>query len=136
MSIDEYYNKTYIKMKNLIAIVLGTLLIPSISVFGQTNSVRNYKMPVQDRKVVKTQEIAINKSNASVSNSFDSPQNYKHQVFNKNQENQDLLVLRTSTEKVQTGINPLESPRNYKSPVFSRAVQKEINKEQLAVIKE
>lgn len=123
-------------MKNLIAIVLGTLLIPSISVFGQTNSVRNYKMPVQDRKVVKTQEIAINKSNASVSNSFDSPQNYKHQVFNKNQENQDLLVLRTSTEKVQTGINPLESPRNYKSPVFSRAVQKEINKEQLAVIKE
>lgn len=123
-------------MKNLIAIVLGTLLVPSISVFGQTNSVRNYKMPVQDRKVVKTQEIAINKSNALVSNSFDSPQNYKHQVFNKNQENQDLLVLRTSTEKVQTGINPLESPRNYKSPVFSRAVQKEINKEQLAVIKE
>jgi hypothetical protein len=123
-------------MKNLIAIVLGTLLVPSISVFGQTNSVRNYKMPVQDRKVVKTQEIAINKSNASVSNSFDSPQNYKHQVFNKNQENQDLLILRTSTEKVQTGINPLESPRNYKSPIFSRAVQKEINKEQLAVIKE
>lgn len=105
-------------MKNLIAIVLGTLLVPSISVFGQTNSVRNYKMPVQDRKVVKTQEIAINKSNALVSNSFDSPQNYKHQVFNKNQENQDLLVLRTSTEKVQTGINPLESTRNYKSPVF------------------
>ncbi|MDP1813068.1 MAG: hypothetical protein Q8K92_01325 [Leadbetterella sp.] len=123
-------------MKNLIAIVLGTLLVPSISVFGQTNSVRNYKMPVQDRKVVKTQEIAINKSNALVSNSFDSPQNYKHQVFNKNQENQELLVLRTSTEKVQTGINPLESTRNYKSPVFSRAVQKEINKEQLAVIKE
>lgn len=123
-------------MKNLIAIVLGTLLVPSISVFGQTNSVRNYKMPVQDRKVVKTQEIAINKSNALVSNSFDSPQNYKHQVFNKNQENQDLLVLRTSTEKVQTGINPLKSTRNYKSPVFSRAVQKEINKEQLAVIKE
>lgn len=123
-------------MKNLIAIVLGTLLVPAISVFGQTNSVRNYKMPVQNRKVVKTQEIAINKSNASVSNSFDSPQNYKHQVFNKNQENQDLLVLRTSTEKVQTGINPLESIRNYKSPVFSRVVQKEINKEQLAVIKE
>ncbi len=123
-------------MKNLIAIVLGTLLVPAISVFGQTNSVRNYKMPVQNRKVVKTQEIAINKSNASVSNSFDSPQNYKHQVFNKNQENQDLLVLRTSTEKVQTGINPLESIRNYKSPVFSRVVQKEINKEQIAVIKE
>ncbi len=123
-------------MKNLIAIVIGTLLVPAISVFGQTNSVRNYKMPVQNRIVVKTQEIAINKSNASVSNSFDSPQNYKHQVFNKNQENQDLLVLRTSTEKVQTGINPLESIRNYKSPVFSRVVQKEINKEQLAVIKE
>lgn len=123
-------------MKNLIAIVLGTLLVPTISVFGQTNSVRNYKMPVQDRKVVKTQDIAINKSNASVTNSFDSPQDYKHQVFNKNQENQDLLVLRTSTEKVQTGINPLESIRNYKSPLFSRTFQKEINKEQLAVVNE
>ena len=123
-------------MKNLIRIVLGTMLIPTVTVFGQTNSVRNYKMPVQDRKEVKTQDIAINKSNASVTNSFDSPQNYKHQVFNKNQENQDLLVLRTSTEKGQTGINPLESIRNYKSPVFSKTIQKEISKEQLAVVKE
>lgn len=123
-------------MKNLIRIVLGTMLIPTVTVFGQTNSVRNYKMPVQDRKEVKTQDIAINKSNASVTNSFDSPQNYKHQVFNKNQENQDLLVLRSSTGKGQTGINPLESIRNYKSPVFSRTIQKEINKEQLAVVKE
>lgn len=117
-------------MKNLIGIVLGTMLIPTVAVFGQTQSVRNYKMPVQDRKEVKRQDVAINKNNESISNAFDSPQNYKHQAFNKNQENHDLLVLKTNTEKARPSSNPLESSRNYKSPVFSKAVQKEINKKQ------
>ncbi|MCF8323780.1 MAG: hypothetical protein K9I84_02390 [Leadbetterella sp.] len=123
-------------MKNLIRIILGTMLIPTLAVFGQTNSARNYKMPVQERIQVKTQEIAINKKNASVSNSFDSPQNYKHQVFNRENGIQDLLVLRNNTLNVQPGINPLESSRNYKSAVFSKIVQKEISKDQLADIKE
>jgi hypothetical protein len=123
-------------MKNLIGIILGTMLIPTMAVFGQSHSVRNYKMPVQDRKEVKRQDVAINKNNESISNAFDSPQNYKHQVFNKNQDNQDLLVLKTNTENARPGFNPLESNRNYKSPVFSKTVQKEINKEQLASVKE
>ena len=123
-------------MKNLIRIVLGTMLIPTIAVFGQTNSARNYKMPVQERKEVKTQKIAINKNSGSDLSSFDSPQNYKHQAFNRKKENQDLLVLRKNTVNVEPGINPLESTRNYKSAVFTKTVQKEINKEQLAVIKE
>jgi len=121
-------------MKNLINIILSAMLIPSLAVFGQTNSVRNYKMPVQDRKGVKTQDVAINKNNSSISNSFDSPQNYKHQVFAKNHENHDLLVLQNNTEKVKAGNNPLESSRNYKSSVFSKKVNKEIDKEQLAVV--
>ena len=123
-------------MKKLIGIVLGTMLIPTVAVFGQTNSARNYKMPVQARKEVKTQDIAINKSNAAVSNSFDSPQNYKHQVFNKNQVPQDLLVLRNNTEKVDAGINPLESSRNYKSPVISKSFLRDTSNVQLASVKE
>lgn len=123
-------------MKNLIRIVLGTMLIPTAAVFGQTNSIRNYKLPVQERKEVKTQEIAINKNSGSDLSSFDSPQNYKHQSFNRKKENQDLLVLSKNTVNVQPEINPLESIRNYKSAVFSKTVQKENSKEQLAVIKE
>jgi hypothetical protein len=123
-------------MKNLIRIVLGTMLIPTVAVFGQTNSIRNYKLPVQERKEVKTQEIAINKNSGSDLSSFDSPQNYKHQAFNRKKENQDLLVLSKNTVNVQPEINPLESIRNYKSAVFSKTVQKENSKEQLAVIKE
>jgi hypothetical protein len=123
-------------MKNLISIVLGTILVPTIAVFGQTSSVRNYKMPVQDRKVVKTQDIAINKSNVAVSNSFKSPQNYKHQVFSKNQVPQDLLVLRFNAgNKAEEGINPLESNRNYKSPVFSKTSQRDTSNVQLATLK-
>jgi hypothetical protein len=57
-------------------------------------------------------------------------------VFNRENGNQDLLVLRNNTLNVQPGINPLESSRNYKSAVFSKIVQKEISKDQLADIKE
>lgn len=132
----QYLQQNIKKMKSLFGIIAGAVILSSVTAFGQTDPSRNYKTPVQDRRVVKNQEVAINKKNVGFTSSFDSPQNYKHQVFNKNQESQDLLVLSNSTEKVQTGMNPLESNRNYKSPNFTKVIQKETNKGQLASVKE
>jgi hypothetical protein len=121
-------------MKNLI-IITGVFVLSSITLLAQNDPSRNYKMPAQDRKVVKNQDVAINKKNVSFVNTFEAPQNYKHQGFTKKQENQELVVLNSRTDSAEQGINPLESNRNYKSQGISKVINKETNNERLATTK-
>lgn len=107
-------------MKNLLSIVSGTILLSSSTVFGQTDPSRNYKMPAHDRQVVKKQDIVVNKNNVSFANSFDSPQNYKHQVFKKKQNASDFIVMKNLTEQAESEFNPHQSNRNYKTQTFGK----------------
>jgi hypothetical protein len=121
-------------MKNLI-VITGVFVLSSITLLAQNDPSRNYKMSAQDRKVVKNQDVAINKKNVSFVNTFEAPQNYKHRGFTKKQENQELVVLNSRTDSAEQGINPLESNRNYKSLGLSKVINKETNNERLATTK-
>lgn len=120
------YNKTSIKMKNLL-IITGILGLSTVNVLGQNDGSRNYKLPLQNRQFVKNQPIAINKKNVKFTSFFEAPQNYKHYSFNNVHSNQELLVLKNKNEKTPFEFNPLESNRNYKTLSLAKAVENESN---------